>query len=227
MKCLKTIAIIGAGPGLGFSLAKTFGRYGFRIAMVSRTQDKLDSSAEELSKLGIEAKGFAADMTNKMQLAEAFQQIKNIYGTIDVVEFSPHSGSTPVTPVLDTTGESVLPIFNNVVIGAINTAGLIMPEMMERGEGALLFTSDLSAMSPSPMFGNSGIVMSGLRNYVLNLHERLQPHGVFVGHLSISPLLRKGTGFDPDQVADAWYQLYKQREVVEDTYPKGIMQILN
>lgn len=224
---MKTIAIIGAGPGLGFSLAKTFGRHGFRVAMVSRTQEKLDQYAVELSKLGIEAKGFAADITNKMQLTSAFQQIKNIYGTIDVVEFSPHSGSVSVTPVLDTTEESVLHIFNNVVIGAINTARLIIPEMIERGEGALLFTSELSAMSPSPMFGNSGIVMSGLRNYILNLHERLHPHGVFVGHLSISPLIKKGTGFDPDQVAEAWYNLYEQREAVEATFPKSIMQLLN
>lgn len=224
---MKTIAIIGAGPGLGFSLAKTFGSRGFRIAMVSRTQEKLDQYAVELSKMSIEAKGFAADITNKMQLTKAFQQIKNTYGTIDVVEFSPHSGNVSVTSVLDTTEESVLPIFNNVVIGAINTARLIIPEMMERGEGALLFTSDLSAMSPSPMFGNSGIVMSGLRNYILNLHERLHPHGVFVGHLSISPLIKRGTGFDPDQVAEAWYHLYERREAVEDTFPEGIMQILN
>ncbi|MEW9698342.1 SDR family NAD(P)-dependent oxidoreductase [Paenibacillus sp. SI8] len=46
---MKTIAVIGAGPGLGFSLAKTFGGHGFRIAMVSRTQEKLDQYAVELS----------------------------------------------------------------------------------------------------------------------------------------------------------------------------------
>lgn len=224
---MKTLVIIGAGPGLGFSLAKTFGRHGFRIAMVSRTQEKLDQYAVELSKLGVEAKGFAADITNKTELTRAFQQIRNLYGTIDVVEFSPHSGNASMTSVLDTTEESVVKLFNNVVVGAINTANLVIPDMIERGEGALLFTSDLSAMSPSPMFGNSGIVMSGLRNYILNLHNRLQPEGVFVGHLSISPLIKRGTGFDPDQVAEAWYQLYEQRDVVEDTFPKGIMQVLN
>lgn len=223
---MKTIAVIGMGPGLGFSLAKTFGKHGFRIAMVSRTQEKLDQYAMELHGLGIEAKGFAADITNIVQLTSAFQQIKDAYGKIDVVEFSPHSGSASATPVLDTTGDNVLTIFRNVVVGAINTASLIISEMMERGEGALLFTSDLSAMSPSPMFGNSGIVMSGLRNYVLNLHERVQPHGVYVGHLSISPLIKKGTGFDPDQVAEAWYRLYEQRDAVEETFPKGIMQLL-
>ncbi|PAF29086.1 SDR family NAD(P)-dependent oxidoreductase [Paenibacillus sp. 7516] len=73
---MKTIAIIGAGPGLGFSLAKTFGRHGFRTAMISRTQEKLNQYAVELSELGIEARGFAPDITNKMELTRAFRQIK-------------------------------------------------------------------------------------------------------------------------------------------------------
>ncbi len=150
-----------------------------------------------MNEMGIEAKGFAADITNKMQLIAEFQQIRNTFDTIDVVEFSPHNGNVPVTPVLETTVES-----------------------------ALLFTSELSAMIPSSMFGNSGIAMSGLRNYILNLHERLLPHGVFVGHMSISPLIKKDTGFDPDQVAEAWYDLYERRTQAEETFPKGIKQLL-
>ncbi|OKP89159.1 short-chain dehydrogenase [Paenibacillus sp. P3E] len=224
---MKTIAIIGAGPGLGFSLAKTFGRQGFRIAMVSRTQEKLDQYADQLNKMGIEAQGFAADITNKIQLTRAFQHIKDAFGSIDVMEYSPYNGSVSVTPVLDTTDDSVLQIFNNVVIGAINSARQVIPEMTVRGEGALLFTSDLSAMSPSHLFGNTGIAMSGLRNYILNLHERLLPLGVYVGHLSISPLIKKGTGFDPDLVAEAWYNLYEKRAKAEETFPKSIMEILN
>ncbi|MFE6076607.1 SDR family NAD(P)-dependent oxidoreductase [Paenibacillus sp. NPDC057886] len=224
---MKTIAIIGAGPGLGFSLAKTFGKHGFRIALVSRSQDKLNQYAEQLNEMGIEAKGFAADITNKMQLTAAFQQIRNTFGTIDVVEFSPHNGNVQVTPVLETTDDSTHHIFSNVVIGAINTARQVIPEMIARGQGAILFTSELSAMIPSSMFGNSGIAMSGLRNYILNLHEALQPHGVFVGHLSISPLIKKDTGFDPDQVAGAWYDLYERRTQAEETFPKSIMQLMN
>lgn len=91
---LKTIAIIGAGPGLGFSLAKTFGKHGFRIALVSRTQD--NQYAEQFNEMGIEA-----DITNKMQLTAAFQQIRNTFGTIDQVEFRSFNGNMPVTSVLD------------------------------------------------------------------------------------------------------------------------------
>lgn len=63
--------------------------------------------------------------------------------------------------------------------------------------------------------------------HVWKLHDRLHPIGVFVGHLSISPLIKKGTGFDPDQVAEAWYNLYETRTDAEDTFPKGIMQFIN
>jgi len=224
---LKTIAIIGAGPGLGFSLAKTFGKHGFRVALVSRSQDKLNQYSDQLNQMGIEARGFSADITNKLQLASAFQQIRNTFGTIDVVEFSPHSGNVPVTPILETTDESVFHIFNNVVIGAMNTARQVIPEMVERGHGALLFTTDLTAIRPNTLFGNTGIAMSALRNYILNLHERLLPLGVFVGHLSISPLIKKGSSFEPDEVAEAWFDLYDKREQAEETFPKGIMRLLN
>lgn len=104
-----------------------------------------------------------------MQFTRAFQRIKYTFGTIDVVELSPHSGSVPVHPVLEVTEESVSQIFDNVVIGAVNTARQVIPERIERGEGALLFTSDLSTMSPSSLFGNTGIAMSGLRNETMFL----------------------------------------------------------
>jgi len=36
---MSTIAIVGAGPGLGLSIAKAFGRNGFSVALVSRSQE--------------------------------------------------------------------------------------------------------------------------------------------------------------------------------------------
>lgn len=54
---LKTFVIVGvgAGSGLGLALAKTFGKQGYRIAMISKTQEKLNQYADKLNNLGIEA----------------------------------------------------------------------------------------------------------------------------------------------------------------------------
>ncbi|MEV4229069.1 SDR family NAD(P)-dependent oxidoreductase, partial [Streptomyces bobili] len=51
---MPVIAVIGAGPGLGLSIARRFGKEGFQVALVSRTQDKLDALAARLAEEGIE-----------------------------------------------------------------------------------------------------------------------------------------------------------------------------
>ncbi len=43
---MHTIAIVGAGPGLGAAVARRFGREGFAVALISRDQAKLDAGPE-------------------------------------------------------------------------------------------------------------------------------------------------------------------------------------
>ena len=45
---MTTIAIVGAGKGLGLAVAERFGREGFSIALVSRNQDRLDGLGVDL-----------------------------------------------------------------------------------------------------------------------------------------------------------------------------------
>ncbi|MDT5033069.1 MAG: hypothetical protein QOC94_3240 [Actinoplanes sp.] len=59
------IAIIGAGPCLGAAVARRFGAEGFGIALVSRSQDKLDRLAAGLRAEGYTARGYAADVRDR------------------------------------------------------------------------------------------------------------------------------------------------------------------
>jgi hypothetical protein len=64
--------------------------------------------------------------------------------------------------------------------------------------------------------------MSGIRNYATNLHIVLKEKGIFVGHLSIGTFIQAGTAFDPDAIAEAWYNLYDEKKCFEETFPIGI-----
>ncbi|WP_443034853.1 SDR family NAD(P)-dependent oxidoreductase [Streptomyces sp. BE133] len=64
---MPTVAIVGAGPGLGLSIAKAFGGHGFDVALISRTKEKLDGLVEELTATGITADGFPADVADPRQ----------------------------------------------------------------------------------------------------------------------------------------------------------------
>lgn len=73
---MKTIAIVGAGAGLGMSIAKKFGQNGFRVALIARNGDKLNQLISELEQLGIEAAPFQADILNKEEIEGPSPQLK-------------------------------------------------------------------------------------------------------------------------------------------------------
>jgi short-subunit dehydrogenase len=218
---MKTIAIIGAGEGLGFSLAQKFGMNGFQVALVARNKTKLDTIVEKLKNDGIEASAFSANVINSNQLTDAFTAIKDKYGFIDVLEFSPLPGNLPPISTLELTEESLVQQFDGLILGALRSVKQVLPNMLERGEGALLFTTPLSSIYPIPPTASVGIIASALRAYARNLHMELKPKGIYVGHLSLGLFMKPGEE-TPSLVANAWYDMYSNKEKDEEVYPAGV-----
>jgi short-subunit dehydrogenase len=81
----KTIAVLGAGTGLGVSMARRFGREGFRVALVARRRDRLDALAAQLADEGIESAAFTADLADPVQIPALVGEIRESLGRIDVV----------------------------------------------------------------------------------------------------------------------------------------------
>ncbi|MCO0599559.1 SDR family NAD(P)-dependent oxidoreductase [Peribacillus butanolivorans] len=216
---MKTIAVIGAGPGLGLSIAKRFGSEQFNVALIARNKEKLSAMVEELKGLNIESKYYLADLRNLEQLKKALDDAKADFNNIDVLEFSPYPGPKSFIPTLDVTAENMTEQINYFLLPAIEAVQSVLPGMQKKGAGAILFTTGISAMHPIPQLGNAGIVMAGLRNYATNLHNILKEQSIYVGHLSIGTLIEKGTEGDPDLIADMWYNQYATQPYFEAVYP--------
>lgn len=212
---MKTIAIVGAGEGLGMSIAKKFGQNGFRVALIARNEEKLNKLVIELEQLGIEAAPFQADILNKEEIEKAFAAVKEKYGFIDVLEYSPTPSINTVAPTLDVTEENALYQFQFNVLGALSSVRQVLPEMLDKQSGALLFTTGGASVHPVSRMGNVGIAISGLRNYVFNLNSELADKGVYAGHLSIGIWMQPNSGVQ-DKIADIWYDMYTKRDRVEE-----------
>ena len=226
---MKTLAIVGAGPGLGLSLAKTFGQQEYRVALIARTQEKLDSYVQELQALHIEAAGFAADVMSAPQLEAALAHVKKTFGSVDMLEYSPLASWTDSlfapAAALDVTPENVISQFHMSVLGAITSVNAVLPEMLARGNGVLFFTSGLSSIIPLASLSNVGIATSGLRNYAYTLHEALADRGIYVGTLCIGTRFTKGDPQnDPDLIAARIYEMCEQRNRVEETFPRDLIK---
>ncbi|WP_406277082.1 SDR family NAD(P)-dependent oxidoreductase [Nocardia sp. NBC_00881] len=62
---MTTVAIIGAGRGVGLAVARRFGREGFGVALLSHRQTSVDELAGMLESEGVTARGFAADVLDR------------------------------------------------------------------------------------------------------------------------------------------------------------------
>lgn len=151
--------------------------------------------------------------------------IKAKYVEIEVVEFSPLPYNYPATSVLNLTIENARDSFEGFAASSINIVNAVLPEMIERKSGALLFTTGFSSINPFPMMGNYGVGLGALRNYMTNLHTELLDKGIYVGHRALALMVGEpGSGEigDPDVIADMWYNVYSEQLVWEEQYPQGI-----
>lgn len=84
----RSIIIVGVGPFMSTSLARRLVADGWNIALLSRSQDKLRSLAEELNKnKASNAKIItkAVDAGDAGALLRALEQAKSELGSVDVV----------------------------------------------------------------------------------------------------------------------------------------------
>ncbi|MFJ4295647.1 SDR family NAD(P)-dependent oxidoreductase [Curtobacterium sp. NPDC089689] len=221
---MSTIAIVGAGPGLGMSIAREFGFHGFNVALIARTQNKLDQLVEELGAAGIEAAGFAADIMQRDTLDEALQLASERFGGIDVLEFSPAPGAAAadglgMVDVMDVTVETMRPQLDYYLNAGITAARAVLPGMLERRSGTLLFTSGAGSVTPIPMMGNINAASAALRNWVINLHNPLREHGIHAEHIAIGVYINSGSAETAaDTIAKTYWDAYQRRDGAERVY---------
>ncbi|WP_314147413.1 SDR family NAD(P)-dependent oxidoreductase [uncultured Leifsonia sp.] len=186
---MPTIAIVGAGRGLGLAIARRFGSEGYDVALISRSTAKLDALVDELAAEGITAAGFAADVLDRPALRAALVAAKEHFGGIDVLEYSPADASAgPLAPVdiRETTPENVQPQIEYYLYGAMAATEAVLPDLLTAGSGTLLFTTGAGSVYPVAQYGNVTAGGAALRNWALNLGGALAGTGVHVAHVAIA-----------------------------------------
>jgi NAD(P)-dependent dehydrogenase (short-subunit alcohol dehydrogenase family) len=217
----KTLAIVGAGPGMGLAIAKTFGAQGFSIALLSKSPVTLELLVGELAKQGIEAAAFTADVLDHHSIAAGLDAAKKRFGRIDVLEVSPLSPSMQLLPVLDVKPENVQPFLDFTLHGAIAATNHVLPDMLERGSGTILFTTGASSVYPAvshDKFANYTIAAGGLRSYAYALHAAVAEKGVQVGHVAIAVFIGQQAGGTPGAIAPLFWELHTKRDEVEKVF---------
>lgn len=218
---MSTIAIIGAGPGMGLAIARTFGVRGFNVALLSRNPGKQQEIIGTLTKEGIEAEAFETDVLDAESIRAGLAAAKKRFGAIDVLEYSPSDPTIPVKPLLQLTPESIQAAVDFYLYGALAAVQTVLPDMQARGSGTILITTGASSVFPhfaNDTFANVALATAALRAYVHALHVAVAPTGVQAGHVSIGAWIGKQPGATPEAIAPLYWELHMERGQVEKTF---------
>lgn len=86
--------ITGASSGIGKATALAFAKAGIDVALVSRSQDKLEAVATAAREAGIQAKAYALDLVKVEQVEAGIRAIAQDFGGVDILVNSAGIGYT-------------------------------------------------------------------------------------------------------------------------------------
>lgn len=214
---MPTIAVVGAGPGLGLALARRFGREGFSAALIARNPTMLEHLVDVLRAEGVEAACFIADVARPAEVEAALDGAVARFGSIDVLEFSPYSaGPSSMVDPRDVTVETLRPVIDSHLFGAVAAVQRVLPAMRLNGSGTILLTAGIGSIEPTAVFGTLNTAQAATRNLALNLNQTLSEEGVFVGHVAIGVFIGEEApeGWphrSPADIADELWTMHAER----------------
>jgi NAD(P)-dependent dehydrogenase (short-subunit alcohol dehydrogenase family) len=203
-----TLAIVGSGPGLGSALARRFARDGWSIALVALRQDVIDAGLAELEEFEVNAHGVQADVTDHDAIERAFGSVIDALGVPDVVVYN--ASIYQAEPALELSHEALQLAFDIHVIGALNTSQCAIAAMQGVEHGVLVFTVNSLARSPEAMSAALSIGKGAQLNLALSLERELEGTPIHVGVVTVCGPIKVGTAYDPDRLADVYWELVTQ-----------------
>ena len=148
------VAVLGVGPGLGAALARRFAK-GYAVAINARRTEYLASLAEEIRADGGQVCEAPADLSDRAQIEALFKTIREQLGPPEVLLYN--AGGGTFGTIADITPEQYENSWRVNAYGAFLSAREVVPDMLERGRGSMLFTGATAGVKAGPP-------LSGLRS---------------------------------------------------------------
>jgi NADP-dependent 3-hydroxy acid dehydrogenase YdfG len=210
---MTTIAIVGAGPGLGAAAARRFGAEGFRVALLARTQERLDKLVADVAAEGHTVRGYAADVRDRTALTAALDRVAQDLGPVEVMQYSPLPPKEIRRPLAEITGEDLIAALEFSILGAVAATEQVLPGMRALGRGSILFVNGGNGARPDPDAAGTSISFAGEGAYARMLYDTLGAAGIHVAQLIIPGVITAGDpAYDPGVLADRLWQMHQRRD---------------
>jgi 3-oxoacyl-[acyl-carrier protein] reductase len=199
--------VMGASRGLGRAIAVALAREGARVAIASRSGEKLDEAAAEV---GEAATPFVADASDLDRLAALPNEVAEALGPVEIL--IANAGGPPLGGALDHELEDWETAYRSLVLAPRVLAGAVVPGMRERGWGRIVNVGSSATREPIPGLNLSNSHRMAAVGFLKTLSREVAADGITVNTVA--------TGrFGTERLADASGSLEAAEEAARANVP--------
>src|SRR5579859_5346917 len=209
----KNALIVGAGAGISASLARLFAHEGIKVALASRSIEKLGALCSETG-----ARAYACNAAEPEEVERLFGLVERESGTPDVVVYNA-SGRTR-GPFVDLVPADVAQAITVSAFGGFLVAQQAAKRMLPNKRGAILFTGASASVKGYAQSAPFAMGKFALRGLAQSMARELSPQGIHVAHFVIDGGIRSarravqpdapGSLLGPDAIAQSYLHVLAQ-----------------
>jgi 3-oxoacyl-[acyl-carrier protein] reductase len=193
--------VMGASQGLGRGIAAALAREGARVAIASRSLERLEEAAAEI---GQGATPFVADTSDVDRLAALPGEVGAVLGPVDVLVTN--TGGPPFGGALDHGLDEWEQAYRSLVLAPRILAGAVVPGMRERGWGRIVNVGSNTTREPNPVLNLSNAHRMAAVGFLKTLATEVAGDGITVNTVATGRFaterLADGSGsLDPAEAA--------------------------
>ncbi|WP_439156039.1 SDR family oxidoreductase [Yoonia sp.] len=222
----KTAAITGAASGIGLECARILIEEGAQVVLIDRAKDRLGALCEEL---GDAAKPLVIDLLDGPQVSGMLPQIERLVGPLDI--FHANAGAYVGGAAADGNPDEWDRMLNLNINAAFRSVQAVLPAMIERKTGDIIFTSSVAGVVPvvwEPIYTASKFAVQA---FLHATRRQVSQYGIRMGAVLPGPVVTALLDDWPKEKMDealANGSLMQPREVAEAvlfmlTRPRGVV----
>ncbi|MGA9099503.1 MAG: SDR family NAD(P)-dependent oxidoreductase [Methanotrichaceae archaeon] len=170
----KTVIVTGSSSGIGLATAKLLSNHGAKLALVSRSKEKLEKLSREIPN----SLAVPADMTKIIDIKSMIEQAKTHFGSIDILINNAGQGYDAPVEKIDVNIFHY--IFDLDVVGPVVAMQQVIPLMRRQGEGAIINISSGTALMHLPNMSAYASIKRALADISLTAREELKGDNITV-----------------------------------------------
>ena len=215
METAQSCLIVGAGAGIGASLAHAFAAEGLHVCLTRRArhQKAVEGLADSIrQKHGVPAHGFGVDARQESEMATLIDTIEAEIAPLAVVVFN--IGANVFFPVTETTTRVYSKVWEMAAFAGFLTGREAARVMVPRQHGTIIFTGATASMRGGAGFSAFAGAKHALRGLSQSMARELGPQGIHVAHVVIDGVV-DGT-FARENVPDYQERLSRDEILMPD-----------